>query len=91
MTNNKYLTKIAGFRVPTFNHKRERDILDLAGFGMSATGLGVGVNSYSNNKKNLSSSQEKADLETKSLAALNKINKTLASTPVVKIDTGNKK
>lgn len=74
---NKYLEKIAmTAAVKAFNGASNISKLSL---GMSGAGLGLSVANYHNGKATASATQNKVDLERKSLSALNKINTTLST------------
>lgn len=49
------------------------------GLGLGVTSLGLGLINYRNNKANMASNEERARLEARSLAALNKIHKAIES------------
>lgn len=79
--SNRYLEKIAGLSFPKFNGNKERDALDLLGFGMGATGLAMGTSRTLNAGETNYSAKKKQKLEEQSLAALQDIQKSLKKLP----------
>lgn len=81
---NKYLEKIAMSGLGKSFHRADTASkanfgMSAAGLGMSAMGLGLSAASYRNGKTTAVASTDKANLERKSLTALNNINKTLST------------
>jgi len=82
---NKYLEKIAALSLPKFNGRKERDVLDLLGFGMSATGLAMGTSRTLNAGETNYSAKKKQKLEEQSLETLKSINRNLKKLPKAEI------
>ena len=78
--DNKYLTKIASM---------ENSRLSKIGIGLSGASLGISGLNYLNNKATKDSAELKANLERKSLNALNDINKSLSTAQLVHSPVSN--
>jgi hypothetical protein len=82
---NKYLEKIAISRIANNmkNAFKESSHIAKASLLMSGTGLGLSAANYNNGKITAITNQDKANLERRSLAALQNINRTLSSSTIV--------
>lgn len=78
---NKYLEKIAMSNTVKAVHGAVANSSKLAkiGLGVSSASLGLSAANYHNGKVTAKASQDKANLERKSLTALNRINNTLST------------
>lgn len=82
--DNKYLQKIASLKMPSGFAKAYEGSSKLSkvSLGLSMAGLGLSAANFHNSSITAKTNMDKANLERKSLTALNNINKTLSTAQI---------